>query len=94
MSIKRFFRKEPVVSTVVTAGTLNILLGMMEGQALLAFLGVLAVSGALSLRGWQRYLRPVDLPEQSPIRYLPDQPSRPPMPMIELSSRRDSAPPE
>ncbi|MGF1521506.1 MAG: hypothetical protein ACFBSF_04205 [Leptolyngbyaceae cyanobacterium] len=92
MSIKRFFRKEPVASTVVTAGTVNILLGMMEGQALLAFLGVLAVSGALSLRGWQRYLRPIDLPERSPIRYLPDQPSHPPLPIIELPSRRDSTP--
>lgn len=92
VSIKRLFRKEPLVSTVVTAGTVNILLGMWEGQALLAFLGVLVVSGTISLRGWQHYLRPVDLPERSPMRYLPDQPSRPPMPTLELDSQQDSSP--
>lgn len=90
MSIKRLFRREPVVSTVVTAGTVNILLGMAEGQALLAFLGVLVVSGTIALRGWQRIGRSVDFPEPPPVRYLPDQSSRPAMPMMGLSSRRDT----
>lgn len=89
MSIKRLFRKEPVVSTVVIAGTVNILLGMLEGQALLAFLGILVVSGTISIRGWHHYIRPTDLPERSPIRYLPDQSSRPAMPIIGLDQKRD-----
>lgn len=93
MSIKRLFRKEPIVSTVVTAGSMNILLGMLEGQAMLAFLGVLVVSGAIALRGWQKYRRPVvDFSEPAPLRYLPEQSSRPAMPMMGLSSRRDSPP--
>jgi phosphoribosylcarboxyaminoimidazole (NCAIR) mutase len=90
--IKRFFRREPVISTVVTAGTVNILLGMLEGQALLAFIGILVVSGTLALRGWQKFLRPIDFPEQAPIRYLPDETARPPVPMMGLSSRRNSEP--
>ncbi|MBE7384183.1 MAG: hypothetical protein F6J95_022525 [Leptolyngbya sp. SIO1E4] len=71
---------------------MNIFLGMLEGQAMLAFLGVLVVSGTIALRGWQKYRRPVEFPEQSPIRYLPDQTSRPVMPIIELSSRRETPP--
>lgn len=88
MSIKRLFRKEPVVSTIVTAGSVNILLGMFEGQALLAFLGVLVVSGTIATRGWQKFGRAVDFPEQTPVRYLPDQTARPSVPMMGLSSRR------
>jgi uncharacterized membrane protein len=88
VSIKRLFRKEPVVSTVVTAGSVNILLGMFEGQALLAFVGVVVVSGTIALRGWHTYRRPVDFPEQLPMRSLPDQTSRPSMPMMGLSDDR------
>ncbi|MDB9526345.1 hypothetical protein PN498_10135 [Oscillatoria sp. CS-180] len=81
------------MSTVVTAGTVNILLGMLEGQAMLAFLGVLVVSGTIAARGWQKYGRlEVQIPERTPIRYLPEETSRPPMPIIGLSSRRDSEP--
>ncbi|RZM78639.1 hypothetical protein [Leptolyngbya iicbica] len=67
MFIKRCFQREPIISTVVTAGTVNILLGMAEGQALLAFLGVLVVSGTLAGRGWHKYRYPLDLPDQSVI---------------------------
>lgn len=91
--IKRLFRREPVISTVVTAGTVNILLGMAEGQALLAFLGVLVVSGTLAGRGWQKYHRqPLDFADSVPVHYLPDQTSQSAMPMMGLSSRRDSEP--
>jgi len=92
--IKRLFRKQPVVSTVVTVGTVNILLGMVEGQAMLAFLGVLAVTGTIALRGWQKYRRPLemDFPERSPTRYLPEQTARPAMPVLGLSSRRNPPP--
>jgi len=90
--IKRLFRREPIISTVVTAGTVNILLGMLEGQALLAFIGVLVVSGTIALRGWQKFRRPVEFPEQPPTRYLPDQTTRPSVPMMGLSSRRGSEP--
>lgn len=90
MFIKYLFRREPVVSTVVTAGTVNIFLGMLEGQALLAFLGVLVVSGTLAARGWQKFQRPVEWPEQAPIRYLPDQTNQSAMPIMGLSERRDS----
>jgi len=93
VSIKRFFRKDPVVSTVVTAGTVNVLLGMIEGQALLAFLGIVVVTGTIATRGWQKIRRPVtDFPERPPIRYLPDHSSRPSVPMMGLSSRRDTPP--
>ena len=90
MFIKYLFRREPVVSTVVTAGTVNIFLGMLEGQALLAFLGVLVVSGTLAARGWHKLQRPVEWPEQAPIRYLPDQTNQSAMPIMGLSERRDS----
>lgn len=90
-SIKRLFRREPVVSTVVTAGGVNVILGTLEGQALLAFLGVLAVSGTIALRSWQQaHHRPIELPEPLPLRYLPEQSARPAMPMMGHEPRRPS----
>ncbi len=82
-----------MVSTVVTAGTVNIALGTLEGQALLAFLGVLVVSGAISHRGWQRYRLPVTMPERPPLRYLPESPSRPPLPDLGAVRRQPPTPP-
>ena len=90
MFIKRCFQREPIISTVVTAGTVNILLGMAEGQALLAFVGVLVVSGTLAGRGWQKYRYPLDLPEATAVRYLPEHTSQSPLPTIELSARHDA----
>lgn len=90
-SIKRLFRREPVVSTVVTAGGVNVILGTLEGQALLAFLGVLAVSGTIALRSWQQaHHRPIEFPEPLPLRYLPEQSTRPVVPMMGLEPRRPS----
>ncbi len=77
MSIHRLYRKHPIVSTVATAGTVNVLLGMVEGQALLAFLGVLVVSSEIAIRGWQGLRRPTELPDTSSTRYLPNQTARP-----------------
>lgn len=89
MAIKRAFRKHPVVSTVATAGSVNVLLGVLEGQALLAFLGVLVVSGTLSLWGWQRYRRLPEYSDHSPIRYLPEQTAQIPMSVLGRSPQRD-----
>ncbi|MGD1906762.1 MAG: hypothetical protein ACFB0C_12305 [Leptolyngbyaceae cyanobacterium] len=88
--IQRSFRKEPVISMVVTVGLVNALLGSLQGQALLAVLGVLVVGGSLSWRTWHRYRRPAPMAERS-MRYLPDQSSRPQMPIVGLSSKRQSS---
>lgn len=72
---------------------MNVFLGMLEGQAMLAFLGVLVVSGVVVFKGWQRYRRPpMDYQERSPVRYLPEQSSRPAVPMLGLSPRRNVPP--
>jgi len=87
--IQRSFRKEPVISMVVTIGLVNALLGSLQGQALLAVLGVLVVGGSLSWRPWH-HRRPTPMAQRS-MRYLPDQSSRPPMPIVGLSSKRQSS---
>jgi hypothetical protein len=89
--IQRRFRKEPVISTVMTVGLVNALLGTLQGQALLAVVGVMVVGGTLSWRTWYRYRRPASRPERSSVRYLPDQSSRPQMPVMGLSSKRQSS---
>ncbi|MEM6837200.1 MAG: hypothetical protein AAF609_10110 [Cyanobacteria bacterium P01_C01_bin.120] len=71
----------------MTAGSVNILLGMMEGQALLAFVGVLVVSGTLANRGWQKYRR-IEFSDAA-IRYLPEQTSQTAMPVIRSASPRN-----
>lgn len=88
--IQRRFRKEPVISTIVTVGLVNTLLGTLQGQALLAVVAVMVVGGTLSWRTWYRYLRPASMPERPSVRYLPDQASRPQMPMMGISSKRQS----
>jgi hypothetical protein len=91
-SIQRRFRKEPVIAMVVTVAVVNALLGTLQGQALLAVVGVVVAGGTLSWRTWDRYRRPAPIPNQPP-RYLPDQASRPQMPVMGLSSKRQSSRP-
>ncbi|NJN20172.1 MAG: hypothetical protein HC812_01895 [Leptolyngbya sp. RL_3_1] len=88
--IQRRFRKEPIISMVMTVGLMNALLGSLQGQALLAVLGVLVVGGTLSWRTWYRYRRRAPMSDRPSMRYLPDRTSRPQMPVMGLSAKRQS----
>ncbi|MDA0265522.1 MAG: hypothetical protein O2890_01510 [Cyanobacteria bacterium] len=89
--IQRRFRKEPIISAVVTVGLMNGLLGTLQGQALLAVLGLIVVGGTLSWRTWYWYRRSTPVGDRPAMRYLPDQTSRPQMPVMGLSSKRQSS---
>ncbi|WP_008317856.1 hypothetical protein [Leptolyngbya sp. PCC 6406] len=93
IAVKRLFRREPIISGVVTAAMVNVLLGTLEGQVGLAWLGLAVAGGAVSWRAWRSLSRPRPFTEASPVRYLPDSSSRPTMPIVDLSPDRRSPPP-
>lgn len=89
--IKSFYRREPAVALVVTAGTVDIALGgLSEHWSLLAF-GLGAIGLTLALR-WRLGQHP-GLAEvrQKPVLLLPEQSSRPSLPNL---SRARKQPPQ
>ena len=85
--LKQTYRRYPLMSFVATAGAVDLLLGGLEGRASLLLFGLGAVSAAIALH-WRRIQRPQvgDIPH-SPVRYLPEQTSRPQLPMLGLSRK-------
>lgn len=79
----------------MTAGAVDLLLGGLQGRASLMLFGAGVTGVAIALQWWRNQQRPSDSPTRQPPpqRYLSAQSSRPPVPMMGLSSRRDDNPP-
>ena len=90
--LKQAYRRQPLISFVVTVGFVDVLLGGLEGSGSLLVFGLGLVGAALAVR-WRRNppKQPSDF-SQTPVHYLPDHTSRPPLPMLGLSSRKDPPP--
>ena len=72
----RFFKsghsKEPISTFVLTVGTVNIVIGGVDGHWSLALIGGTLVGVAIALRFLQSSRRPVQLTNSSPVLYLPE----------------------
>lgn len=86
--LKAAYRRQPVVSFVVTAGVVNVLLGGVEGQTALMVVGASAASAAIAWRWFRLYQQRPMAPSSPPIHYLPDHGSRPQMPMLTRTHRQ------
>ena len=87
--IKSIYRREPIVSTIVTMGFVNVLIGCLQGQAALLTLGILGASGAIAFRGLtRRRYSDSQVPPSPPLRSLPSQSARPQVPLLGLSHRQ------
>ncbi|MEO0534400.1 MAG: hypothetical protein AAF215_11125 [Cyanobacteria bacterium P01_A01_bin.123] len=87
-SIKSAYRREPIISTIVTMGLVDVLIGGFQGQVPLLALGLIGAGGAIAFRLLtRRHQSSLAAPPNPPLRALPSQSSRPQMPMLGLSHR-------
>lgn len=84
--LKSLYRKEPLLAIALTVGAMDILIGTVDGSSALAIFGLAAAGGASALALWKsQYPRP-NLPTSPPTLSLPEQSSRPQVP-IQLQRR-------
>ncbi len=78
------YRKEPISSFILTVGTVDAVIGGVDGQWSLMGLGCAVVALAIALRWRLASFRQTEsiMEPRSPIRYLPEQSSRPSLPML------------
>ncbi|GAB4383646.1 MAG: hypothetical protein Kow00121_45870 [Elainellaceae cyanobacterium] len=87
--LRSAYRKEPISSFILTVGTVDAVIGGVDGRGSLLALGLGTISIAVVLRWWvlqQRQIEPIDAP---PIRYLTAQSSRPSLPLLTNDRQRD-----
>ena len=96
-SWNRFFRaayrKEPISSFVLTVGIVDAVIGGVDMQWPLFLLGLGTIGVAIALRWWKTQNSALDMPvappvPNPPIRYLPEQSSRPAMPTLNSTRKR------
>lgn len=85
--IRSAYRKERVSSFIVIAGTVDAVIGGVGDRSALFLLGLGAIGVAAIVRWWRIQQSQVEVPEQSPVYYLPSQSSRPKLPMLQISHK-------
>ena len=85
--LKQSYRRQPLISFIVTAGLVDALIGGLEGRGSLLVFGLGTVGAAIAFRWWHIQRKQVVNFSQTPVHYLPDHTSRPPLPMLGLSRK-------
>jgi hypothetical protein len=85
--LKRAYRNEPISSFILTVGAVDAVMGGVGDRWALLTLGLGTVGVAIALRWWKLQQRPIEMPTQKPIYYLPSQSSRP-LPPLQLPARK------
>lgn len=86
--LKSAYRKEPIISILVTMGIVDALIGGLDDSWSLFTFGLGTTGVALVLKLWQMQQRP-SLPEEPVVQhYLPSQSSSPPLPIMTVSKRK------
>jgi hypothetical protein len=91
--IKSAYRREPIVSILITMGIIDALIGGFDDSWSLFGLGLGTASLALLWRFWRFQQRPSPLPEEEPAivqRYLPSRSSASSsaLPMLSVSKKK------
>jgi hypothetical protein len=84
--LKSLYRKEPLLAIALTVGVMDVLVGTVDGSSTLAIFGLAAGGGALALAFWKSQRPRPNLPTSQSTLYLPEQSSRPQVP-IQLQRR-------
>jgi hypothetical protein len=84
--LRSAYRREPISSFLLTVGTVDAVMGgVAERSSLMAVgLGTVGVAIALRLLAFRstRQERPIRQPQRTPVLYLPEQSSRPALPLL------------
>ncbi|MGF1497647.1 MAG: hypothetical protein ACFB8W_12610 [Elainellaceae cyanobacterium] len=90
--LKSAYRKEPLSSFILTVGVVDAVIGGVDLQTSLFLLGLAMMGVAIALRWWKLRHSPdiadVVVPSRPPLRYLPDQSSRPHLPPLNSPRQR------
>jgi hypothetical protein len=87
--LKSTYRREPISSFLFIVGGVDAAMGGLSGHGGLAFLGLVTLGGAVTLRWWQlQRLNNTLQPERVAQFALPPQSSRPQVPMLSISTKR------
>lgn len=86
--VKSLYRREPIVSFVVTIGAVDAAIGGLNGSWSLLLTGLGAAGVVLLLRWWQFQRRQmVEAPKQSPVYLLPPRSSSASLPMLSMPKK-------
>ncbi|MFM7406216.1 MAG: hypothetical protein ACKO3K_06015 [Cuspidothrix sp.] len=86
--LKSAYRKEPIISTLVTIGVVDALIGGLDDSWSLFAFGLGTAGIALVLKLWRIQQTP-PIPEEPVAQYyLPPQPSSDPLPVIKVANRK------
>jgi len=87
--LKSAYRREPIVSFVVTVGAVDTIIGGIGASLPLLSFGLGTIGVAFALRWWQiQRSQTEQQPEVAPEYYLPPHASRPPLPLLTQTKRR------
>jgi hypothetical protein len=78
------YRRDPVVSLIVTMGIVDAVMGGASDRWSLMSMGLGMAGAAIVWRWWRSQQRHVELPSRAPIHYLPERSSRPALPALNL----------
>lgn len=85
--LKSAYRKEPISGFIIIMGAVDAVIGGVgERWSLLTF-GMTMVLLAIVIRWWQTQSRETKFAEQPVTHFLPESPSRPPLPRL-ISAKR------
>lgn len=85
---KSAYRREPIVSFIITVGAVDAVIGGVGASWSLLSFGLGTVGVAVAVRWWQSQDSRVESPEAAPEYYLPPSSSRPPLPMLNPKRKR------
>jgi hypothetical protein len=85
---KSAYRREPIVSFIITVGVVDAMIGGIGASWSLLSFGLGTVGVAVAVRWWQSPGSKVESPEAAPEYYLPSSSSRPPLPMLNPKHKR------
>lgn len=86
--LKSAYRKEPIISVLVTMGIIDALIGGLDDSWSLFTFGLGTTGVALLFKLWRMQQQP-PIPEEPVVQhYLPPQPSNQPLPIIPVSKKK------
>ncbi len=86
--LKSAYRKEPIISALVTMGIMDALIGGLDDSWSLFTFGLGTAGIALALKLWRMQQRP-SLPEEPVAQYyLPPQSSTAPLPVLKVAKKK------
>ncbi len=87
--VKSAYRKEPLITILITMGIVDALIGGLDDSWALFIFGLGTAGGALILRWWRIQQRPYDRNEE-PVKqlYLPMHSSKSALPMLSISKKK------